>query len=204
MQRQGRLVQNNAGLVRPEPSSHELFVLPSRKVHKPVDASLRPRHTTSQDVLAQQVRRIPGLSRLFRRHVACLSGCGGEELIPTRPRVVNCHHAQNVTVGSVLCKETAGLHRPSMQRVARMLPVGRRKHRHRQCTTIVRLFAPLRVGCHGHRHAGHARPLARLSPSDQLPLARLKLMRKGILVPRMRHPVARTSPPRNHALHSPS
>lgn len=104
MERQGGLMGDYASLLGPEPGGHQLLVIGSWKVNKPVEPALGPCHAASLDVLSQELGGVTRLRSLFCCEIARLAGCNLEQSVPTRFFKLRLAHSQNVTPGLVLCK----------------------------------------------------------------------------------------------------
>src|SRR5687768_5334915 len=81
-QREGGLVRENPGLLRPEPDDRQIFMVSWRKLGQSVDPALRASDATAVQVVIQELRRHARLLRLPCREVALLTRGGVVKLAP--------------------------------------------------------------------------------------------------------------------------
>jgi hypothetical protein len=81
---QRRVMRDDSLALGPEPDSDEILVFTGRKMDEAVDATPHAGELPRPDVVGEQLRGVPGQSRLLCREVALLSGRRLEEAIPAR------------------------------------------------------------------------------------------------------------------------
>ena len=106
MERERRLVRDDALPLGPEPRGHELLVLAGREVDEPVDTALDAGCGPARQVVHEELRRVAGLGGLLRREEAVLGGGDLVEAVPVGTLRGTRDHARNVSHALVSCKGT--------------------------------------------------------------------------------------------------
>src|SRR5262249_38984449 len=95
-------MREHAPALGPQPDDDELLVLTSREVHESVDPASDSDDSAALDVFAEKLRRVPCFPGLLGRDAALVPA---RHFVEATPRgFAGDDHAQNVTVGLVLCK----------------------------------------------------------------------------------------------------
>ena len=82
MERERSLVRDDSLLLRPEPGGDQFLVLARGEVHEPVDAPVDAQGLSAADVVHEELRRVPRLSRLLSREQAGLTRRRLVEAVP--------------------------------------------------------------------------------------------------------------------------
>jgi hypothetical protein len=105
MQREGRLVRNDALAVRPESGDGQLFVLTHREVNEPVHPPQGPREAPRVKVVRHQLWRVTDRGRLLGGEVPLLCLRHLEETVPVRVYdLLLGRHEQNLSQTLFSCK----------------------------------------------------------------------------------------------------
>src|SRR5690606_11934440 len=106
----------DASLLGPEPEDGQLFVFPSREVHKTIYAAANSPNAPCPHVMRQQLRRVTNTGSLMGREVTVLGHCDLEEAVPTWLRCFHVGHAQTLSIALVLCNREKRAQPPYNQR----------------------------------------------------------------------------------------